>query len=153
MFPYFCGDFRSRGFPGPVRGRTTRNPTLVVPLLFCESTPSRILPVSSISGCPSFRLRNQRPIVQTSWCYQSESFGDQYDQTTRGPYDANEWRKYRVVPCAHPSRPFVMFVFIDLDAKWLLAFQGRRGIASVVRWNLRPVIFVAAICQKLETHE
>ena len=27
-----------------------------------------------------------------------------------------------------------------LEAKGLLAFQARRGIASVVRWNLRPVI-------------
>ena len=28
-----------------------------------------------------------------------------------------------------------------LEVKGFLAFQGRRGIASVVRWNLRPVIF------------
>ena len=40
-----------------------------------------------------------------------------------------------------PRVPFFMLVLIGLEAKNPLAFQGRRGIASVVRWNLRPVIF------------
>ena len=40
-----------------------------------------------------------------------------------------------------PRVPFFVLVLIGLEAKGLLAFQGRRGIASVVRWNLRPVIF------------
>ena len=40
-----------------------------------------------------------------------------------------------------PRVPFFMLILIGLEAKGLLAFQGRRGIASVVRWNLRPVIF------------
>ena len=40
-----------------------------------------------------------------------------------------------------PRVPFFMFILIGLEAKNLFAFQGRRGIASVVRWNLRPVIF------------
>ena len=39
-----------------------------------------------------------------------------------------------------PRVPFFMLILIGLEAKNLLAFQGRRGIASVVRWNLRPVI-------------
>ena len=39
-----------------------------------------------------------------------------------------------------PLVPFFMFCF-GLEAEGLLAFQGRRGIVSVVRWNLRPVIF------------
>ena len=34
-------------------------------------------------------------------------FGDQYDWTTGGPYDGNEWKKYRVVPHARPLRPLV----------------------------------------------
>ena len=43
---------------------------------------------------------------------------------------------------ARTSRvPFFMLIFIGLEAKGLLDFQGRRGITSVVRWNLRPVIF------------
>ena len=51
-------------------------------------------------------------------------------------------RKYRVIPPAHPLRPFVFVYFnIGLEAKGLLDFEGRRGITSVVRWNLRPVIF------------
>ena len=36
---------------------------------------------------------------------------------------------------------FMLKYFIGLEAEGLLDFQGRRGIASVVRWNLRPVIF------------
>ena len=40
-----------------------------------------------------------------------------------------------------PRVPFFMLVVIGLEGRGLLAFQGRRGIASVVRWNLRPVIF------------
>ena len=39
-----------------------------------------------------------------------------------------------------PRLPFFMLILIGLEAQGLLAFQGRRGIASVVRWNLRPVI-------------
>ena len=40
-----------------------------------------------------------------------------------------------------PRVPFLMLILIGLEATGLLAFQGRRGIASVVRWKLRPVIF------------
>ena len=58
-------------------------------------------------------------------------FRDRYDWT----HDGNEWKKYRA-----PRVPFFMLVLIGLEAKGLLAFQGRRGIASVVRWNLHPVI-------------
>ena len=42
--------------------------------------------------------------------------------------------------------PFFMLLLVGLEAKGLLAFQGRRGIASVVQWNLRPVIFGVDIC-------
>ena len=59
----------------------------------------------------------------------------------RGLHDGNRWRKYRVVPHAHPSRPLFMLVFIGLEAKGLLDFQARQGITSIVRWNLHPVIF------------
>ena len=40
-----------------------------------------------------------------------------------------------------PRVPVFVFILIGLEANGLLAFQGRRGIISVVRWNLRPVIF------------
>ena len=36
--------------------------------------------------------------------------------------------------------PVALHLLIGLEAKGLLDFQGRRGITSVVRWNLRPVI-------------
>ena len=71
----------------------------------------------------------------------SGSPSSRYDWTTGAPHDGNEWKKYRVVPCAHPSRTLLMLILTGLEAKNRLAFQGRRGIASVVRWNLRPVIF------------
>ena len=71
----------------------------------------------------------------------TQKVGDQYDWTTGSPHDGNEWKKCRVVPHAHPPRTLFMLVLIGLEAKNLLAFQGRRGIAFVVRWNLRPVIF------------
>ena len=61
--------------------------------------------------------------------------GDQCDWTTEGPYDGNERRKYRVFA----SQGFLL-ILIDLDAKGLLDFQERRGITSVVRWNLRLTI-------------
>ena len=67
--------------------------------------------------------------------------GHQHDWTTGGPCDGNEWRKYRVVPHAHPCIPVCLLVLKGLEAKGLSDFQRRRGITSVVRWNLRPVIF------------
>ena len=76
----------------------------------------------------------------------SSFLGGRYDWTTGGLHDGNEWRKYRVVPRAHASRPlklivYAFFVRSGSKFKGLLDFQGRRGSASVVRWNLRPVIF------------
>ena len=71
-------------------------------------------------------------------------FGDRYDRTSGGLYDGNEWRKYRVVPRTHPLRSCISACFNrsgSKRAKGLLDFQGRRGITSVIRWSLRPVIF------------
>ena len=39
------------------------------------------------------------------------------------------------------ASPCFLLAVIGLEEKGLLDFQGRRGITSVVRWNLRPVIF------------
>ena len=39
-----------------------------------------------------------------------------------------------------PCVAVFLLVLIGLEAKGLLDFQGLRGITSVVRWNLRPVI-------------
>ena len=52
-----------------------------------------------------------------------------------------------------PHALFFMLILIGLEAKGVLAFQGRRGIASVVQWNLRPVIFgaeEAALAEKVK---
>ena len=40
-----------------------------------------------------------------------------------------------------PLRPLVYASLIGLKTKGFLKFQGRREIASIVRWKLRPVIF------------
>ena len=39
-----------------------------------------------------------------------------------------------------PHVPLFVPIFTDVEAKVLLDLQGRRGITSVVRWNLRLVI-------------
>ena len=44
-----------------------------------------------------------------------------------------------------PRVPLFMLILIGLEVKGLLDFQGRRGITSFVRWNLRPVIFSVEI--------
>ena len=54
----------------------------------------------------------------------------------------NEWRKFRVVPRSHHLRSLVFVLcLIALETEGLLDNQGRAGIISIVRWNLRPVIF------------
>ena len=53
-----------------------------------------------------------------------------------------QWKWMAEVPCrTHPSRPLVCACFSRSGSKGALDFQGRRGITSIVRWNLRPVIF------------
>ena len=49
--------------------------------------------------------------------------------------------------------PFFMLVLIGPETKSLSAFQGRRGIASVVRWNPRPVIFGVDLAQCEKSYE
>ena len=68
------------------------------------------------------------------------SIHGQYDWTTGVPDNGNEWRKFRVVPPSHPLCPLVLHVFIGVETEGLLDYQGR-GILSIVRWNLCPVIF------------
>ena len=36
---------------------------------------------------------------------------------------------------------FVHCLIIRVEAEGLLDYQGRAGIISIVRWNLRPVLF------------
>ena len=55
-------------------------------------------------------------------------FHAQYDWTTGVPDNGDEWRKFRVIPCRRAFR-----------------LPGEGGIVSIVRWNLRPVIFGAEL--------
>ena len=57
------------------------------------------------------------------------------------PDNANEWRKFRVVARSHPCVPCFVLCFIGVKTEEFLDFQGRAGSISIVRWNLRPVIF------------
>ena len=41
-----------------------------------------------------------------------------------------------------PCVPLFVHCLIRVEAEGLLDYQGRAGIISIVRWNLRPVIFV-----------
>ena len=65
-------------------------------------------------------------LVQVS---KQPKFGDRCDWTTGAPNDGNEWKKYRVVPRAHPSRaPFLCFFKkIGLEANNLLVSSGDVG--------------------------
>ena len=65
----------------------------------------------------------------------------QYDWTTGARDNGNEWRKFRAVPRLCPCVPLFVHCLIRVEAEGLLDYQGRAGIISIVRWNLRPVIF------------
>ena len=39
------------------------------------------------------------------------------------------------------ASPCFLLCFIGVETEGLVDYQGRAGIISIVRWNLRPVIF------------
>ena len=98
-----------------------------------------------------------RIVLEVSWETPKTSqktatfFEDWFDWTTGAPHDGYEWKKYGVVPCAHPSRTLLSAYFNSSENKAALSFPGGRGIASVVRWNLRPVIFGVEFSSFLST--
>ena len=66
----------------------------------------------------------------------------QYDWTTGVPNNGNAWRKIHVVPRSHPlASPCSVLRFLGVETEGLLDCRGGAGIISIVRWNLRPVIF------------
>ena len=76
-----------------------------------------------------------------------------FDWLTRVPDNGNKWRKFRVIPRLHTLRPvFLYFVYlVVVETEGLLQdYQGRAGIMSIVRWNLRPVVFGVELFTKLD---
>ena len=47
-------------------------------------------------------------------------------------------RRTSLAPLASPC---LVLGFIGVETEGLLDYQGTAGIISIVRWNLRPVIF------------
>ena len=135
--PSFC--YSTGHLKGPLTGPlTSGHESLVTPQ--SDNTPSlSCSSVMSVSG-QFLRLSLSWRLFANPDSDMCAKFGDQYDWTTGGPYDGNECC---VIPRARPSRPLCCAHFHRSGSKGALDFQGRRGIASVVRWNLRPVIFGA----------
>ena len=81
-------------------------------------------------------------LLQTQAAVQILVFCAQYDWTTGVPDNGNEWRKFRAVPRSYPLRSLVFyFVYIlGVETEGLLDYQGRAGIISIVRWNVRTVL-------------
>ena len=71
-------------------------------------------------------------------------FHEQHAWTTGVPDNGHEWRKFRVIPRSHHLCPCTLFT--RGGNRRLLDYQGRAGIMSTVRWNLRPVIFGVDLC-------
>ena len=83
-------------------------------------------------------------------------FRERYDWTTRVPDNGNDRRKFRVVPSLAPlASPCFVLCLIGVETEGLLDYQGRAGIISIVRWNLRPVIFGGEVCMlgSIVTHK
>ena len=40
-----------------------------------------------------------------------------------------------------PCVPFFVLCLVGVETEGLLDYEGRAGIISIVRWNLRPVMF------------
>ena len=57
--------------------------------------------------------------------------------------NGNEWRKFRAAPRLYPLRSLVCTLFYKGESRGALDYQERAGIMSIVRWNLRPVVFGA----------
>ena len=59
----------------------------------------------------------------------------------------SQWKWMEEVPCRTSLAPLaspcfvLVFFFIGVEREGLLNYEGRAGIMSIVRWNLRPVIF------------
>ena len=64
-----------------------------------------------------------------------------YDWTTGAPANGNKVTKFCVIPCLHPFHFLVLYFIYRGGTEGLLEYPERVGIMSIVRWNLRLVMF------------
>ena len=50
-----------------------------------------------------------------------------------------------------PRIPLFVLIFIGLETKSVLVYQGRAGSTSIVQWTLRPVIFGVGFFSKFSS--
>ena len=61
--------------------------------------------------------------------------------------NGNEWRKFCIVPRLRPLLfPCFLLCLVGVETEGLLDYEGTAGFISIVRWNLRPVIFGVDLC-------
>ena len=73
-----------------------------------------------------------------------------YDWTTGAPDNGNDRGKFRAVPRLYPLHSLSCTLFYRVGNKERFkTTRGGRGIISIVRWNLRPVIFGAEWIKKI----
>ena len=65
----------------------------------------------------------------------------QYNRTIGASDNGNEWKKFRAVSRSSLAFPCFVLCLVGVEAEGLLDYQGRAEIISIVRWNLRLVIF------------
>ena len=58
--------------------------------------------------------------------------------------EMNEGSSAPYLACT-PCVPLFVHCLIRVEAEGLLDYQGRAGVISIVRWNLRPVIVGVAL--------
>ena len=73
-------------------------------------------------------------------------FRAQYDWTTGVPDNGMIGGSSMSYLARTPCVPLFLLWLIGGETERLLDYQGRTGISSIVRWNLRPVIFGVEWC-------
>ena len=110
-------------------------PSAPDPLFKASKAPFLTLRVATLSGA-----RRQAPLDTSN--EESSEF--------RGPVWLNDlgtgqWKWLEEVPrctsLAPVASPCFVLRLIGVETEGLLDYQGMAGIISIVRWNLRPVIF------------
>ena len=114
-------------------------PLIVLPLKTCCSlklqfqclTPNSFTPIFGLRGRPKAILHCDVGVV---------SMPNMTGRPGHGTMEMNGGSSAPYLACA-PCVPLFVHCLIRVEAEGLLDYQGRAGISSIVRWNLRPVIF------------